>query len=228
MIPVLLATLLTLGAFSFTRWLGVKSGHHPLVNPILLAAALILATLFAAKIEYRAYRQAAEPLRWLLGPAIVALAVPIWRQRLRLKENALAISLSVIGGATIGAGLGIAAGTISGLPIQVTLAIAPKTTTSPFAIKIMEQLGGSATLAAVFVILSGAVTAMFLPGLMTLVGMKDPAARGLGLGVAGHIVGTQRAATENAVSGSLAALGMALTGLATAVIVPVGWRLIFG
>ncbi len=227
-LTVLLATVLTLGAFALTRWLGRRSGHHPLVNPILLAAALVLAVLWFARIEYPVYRAAAEPLRWLLGPAIVALALPIWRERARLRQHFVAISLAVVGGAVAGAALGIAAGLLLGLPLQLVLAIAPKTTTSPFAIKIMEQLGGSPTLAAVFVILSGAVSAMFLPGLLTLAGIRDPAARGLGLGVSGHIVGTQRAATEHPLSGSLAALAMALTGLATAVIVPVAWRLLFG
>jgi putative effector of murein hydrolase len=224
---ILFATVLTLAAFALTRWLGARSGHHPLVNPILLAAALVLAGLYAASMDYRVYRIAAEPLRWLLGPAIVALALPIWRERHRLRAHAVAISLSVLGGATLGAGLGIGAALALGLPQQLVLALAPKTTTSPFAIKIMEQLGGSPTLAAVFVILSGAVSAIFLPGLLTVAGIRQPEARGLALGGAGHIVGTQRAATESPVSGSLAALAMALTGLATAVIVPVAWRFIF-
>ncbi len=228
MIAVLLASLLTLGAFAITRWLGAKSGHHPLVNPILLAALLVLAVIYGAGSDYTRYRAAAEPLRWVLGPAIVALALPIWRERARLKAQARAITLTIISGAGLGAGLGIGAGALLHLPLPVTLALAPKTTTSPFAIKIMEQLGGSPTLAAVFVILSGAVSAMFLPGLLTLLRVRDPAARGLALGVSGHIVGTQRAATENPLSGSLAALGMALTGLATAVIVPLAWRWLFG
>lgn len=228
MMPILLATLLTLGAFRFTRWLAVKSGHHPLVNPILLAAGLVLALLSAARIDYPVYRVAAEPLRWLLGPAIVALALPVWRERARLRDHAVVIGLSIAGGALLGAGLGIGAGMLLGLPDSLVLALAPKTTTSPFAIKIMELLGGSPTLAAVFVILSGAVSALLLPGLLTLVRITDPVARGLALGVSGHIVGTQRATTENALSGSLAALAMALTGLATAVIVPIVWRLLFG
>jgi putative effector of murein hydrolase len=225
---ILFATVLTFAAFAFTRWLGTKSSHHPLVNPILLAALLVLLGLRAAGMDYRIYRIAAEPLRWLLGPAIVALALPIWRERARLKAHAVAIALSIICGATIGAGLGIAAATLLGLPPHLVLALAPKTTTSPFAIKIMEQLGGNATLAAVFVILSGAVAAMLLPGLLTLCRIREPEARGLALGGAGHIVGTQRAATESPVSASLAALAMALTGLATAIIVPVAWRLLFG
>jgi putative effector of murein hydrolase len=227
MINIILATMLTLAAFAFTRWLGARSGHHPLVNPILLAAALVLAMLAILKIEYPAYKAAAEPLRQLLGPAIVALALPIWRERVRLQAHARAIGIAVITGATIGAALGIAASVALGLPQQTVLAMAPKTTTSPFAIKIMELLGGSPTLAAVFVILSGGICALFLPALLTLLGIRDPEARGLALGGAGHIVGTQRAATESSVSGSLAALAMALTGLATAAIVPLMWRALF-
>ncbi len=228
MMAIFLATVLTLGAFALTRWLGAKSGHHPLVNPILLAAGLVLAVIYGAGSEYRIYRVAAEPLRWVLGPAIVALALPIWRERARLKAQARAIGLTIICSSGMGAALGIGAGMLLHLPLPVTLAMAPKTTTSPFAIKIMEQLGGSPTLAAVFVILSGAVSAMFLPGLLTVLRVHDPAARGLALGVSGHIVGTQRAATENPLSGSLAALAMALTGLATAMIVPLAWRWLIG
>jgi putative effector of murein hydrolase len=218
-----IATALTLISFAISRWLAARAGHHPLVNPILLAAVLVIGGLFLIQMNYPTYREGAEPLRWFMGPAIVALALPIWRERERLRTRPMAIALGIIFGATVGAALGIAAGTLFGLPIKIVLALAPKTTTSPFAIKIMEQLGGSSTLAAIFVILSGAVCAMLLPSLLTLVGVRDPAARGLALGSAGHIVGTQRATTESPISGSLAALAMALTGIATAVIVPILW-----
>ncbi len=227
MIDIVGATALTLVAFAFTRWLGTRSGHHPIVNPILLAAALVLGVLAMMKIDYPTYKASAEPLRQLLGPAIVALALPIWRERARLQAHAKAILIAILGGATIGAALGIAVSVALGLPQQTVLAMAPKTTTSPFAIKVMEQLGGSPTLAAVFVILSGGICAMMLPSLLTLLGIRDPEARGLALGGAGHIVGTQRAATESPISGSLAALAMALTGLATAAIVPLMWRALF-
>jgi putative effector of murein hydrolase len=223
LIIIAIATVLTLAAFAFTRWLAVRADHHPLVNPILLAAALVIGGLFLIHMNYPTYREGAEPLRWFMGPAIVALALPIWRERARLRTRPLAIALGILFGATVGAVLGIAAGILFGLPTKIVLALAPKTTTSPFAIKIMDELGGSATLAAIFVILSGGVCALLLPSLLTLVGVRDPAARGLALGCAGHIVGTQRASTESPISGSLAALAMALTGLTTAVIVPILW-----
>jgi putative effector of murein hydrolase len=225
MIEIVLATVLTFAAFALTRWIGVRTGNHPFVNPILFAAIIVLVMVYAAGFDYQSYSAAAKPLRWLLGPSIVALAIPIWRQRRRLAQDAGLILSTVVGTAILGATLGAGAAWLLGLPPGLVLALSTKTTTSPFAIKIMDLLGGPAVLAAVFIALAGTVAAIFLPGALTMAKITDPAARGIALGGAGHIIGTQRAMEEGPVSGSMAALAMALMGLVTAVIVPLGWRL---
>jgi putative effector of murein hydrolase len=228
MTQVLLAVALTLLAFALAQRLSASAGHHPFANPILLATALIGAALWAGAMPLAHYSEATQGFKLLLSWAIVAMAVPIWRQRGRLRAEAGPLLLAIGIGAVVGALSAVGGAALLGLGSSLGLPLAAKSVTSPFAIALMQELGGAPALAAVLVIITGMIGAVLLPFAFAWTGLHDPAARALGYGVAAHIVGTQRASSEDEATGPLAALAMALTGVVTALGLPLLWPLLIG
>jgi putative effector of murein hydrolase len=228
---VLVATLLALGLTVLGYVLGLAAARatnqHPLANPVLIGAVVVAGVLWAASVPYARYADGAGLLRWLLGPAITAMALPIWRLRHSLRAQAVPILRGLVIGTLAGAALGYAGGRLLGLSEPSVMALATKSVTSPFAIAVMDRLGGPADLAAVVVIVTGIIGAILLPPLFNLAGIRNPVARGLGYGIAAHIVGTQRATAEDATAGALAGLAMALAGVLTAVALPLAWPWLF-
>jgi putative effector of murein hydrolase len=223
---MMIAIALTLASYLVAGAAARRLNFHPLANIIGLAALLICGVLAATRTPVQDYVSAAQPLQWMLGPAIVAMALPLWRHRAALRAQsvrlALVISVSALVGIISAAGLAW----LLGLPAPLRQALSTKSVTSPYAIALMEQLGGPAVLAAGLVIVTGIIGAMLLPPMFNLLGIDDAEQRGVGLGAAAHIVGTQRALLESPSSGALAGLTMALMGLATVLLLPWLWRLI--
>jgi putative effector of murein hydrolase len=167
-------------------------------------------------------------VHFLLGPATVALAVPLYLQLERVKRSALAIAASILLGSLTASISAVAIVWLLGGGRDSIVSIAPKSVTAPVAMGIAEQLGGLPSLTAVLVILTGIIGAMLGPPLMNRLGVKDWAARGLAMGTASHGIGTARALQVNAVAGAFAGLAMGLNALATAILVPALWHLLFG
>ncbi|MCH8683848.1 LrgB family protein [Pedomonas mirosovicensis] len=221
----ILATML---AYGVALRLGKLTRQHPLANPILIAALLLIAGLALARLPVRGYMSSVEPLRWLLGPATVAFGLPIYRQR------ALIISA---GKALIGAILiGSLAGIVSAVGLAKLLDLSPvtiralsaKSITSPFAIAVMERLGGPAELAAGLVIVTGLLGAILLPVLLKRERERDPESYALALGLSAHIVGSQHVARIAPQALSIASLALTLAGLATTLLLPLLWPWIAG
>ncbi len=196
---------------------------HPLANPVLWAVVLLAALLWATGIPYERYFEGAQFIHVLLGPATVALAVPLYRALGMLRQcwRAVAVALpAAVLVASLGAiGLGLAFGAS-----EATIAsLAPKSVTTPIAMGISERIGGLPSLTAVLVILTGLVGAVLGPPLLSALRVRDPAARGLALGAAAHGVGTARAFNESPETGAHASLAMGLAGVLTAVLLPLVW-----
>jgi predicted murein hydrolase (TIGR00659 family) len=220
----LFALGLTLLAFQFALWLYRRSGWL-LLQPVMVAMLLVVATLSACGLDYPTYRQGAAPIALLLGPATVALAVPLYLNLKRIRLLLLPILLTVlIGGAlTVLLTLLIAYGLGARMPVLMSLST--KSVTMPIAMLVTEQLKGIVPLAAVLVMLTGVLGTALGPLLLRWAGVDHPAARGLSYGINAHAIGTARALEEGEESGAFAALAMSLLGVLTAVLLPLamGW-----
>lgn len=224
----LLHLTVTLAAYRAGSIAFVRSGSHPLCNPVLLAVLLIVPFLILTDTPYRRYFEGAQFVHFMLGPATVALAVPLYRQIETVRRSAFAIGVSLAAGSITAAVTAVLLAWLFGGVRDTLVALAPKSVTAPVAMGIAERLGGLPSLTAVVVILTGIVGAMLGPILLTRLGVTDWRARGLALGTASHGIGTARALHVHPVAGAFAGLAMGLNALATALLLPLAWRWMFG
>ena len=159
-------------------------------------------------------------MHFLLGPATVSLAVPLYRQLERVRRSAAALAASILVGSLTAAGTAVGIGWAMGASRDTLIALAPKSVTAPVAMGIAEALGGLPSLTAALVILTGVLGAMLGPLVLDLVGVRDWAARGVAMGTASHGIGTARAISVREVAGAFAGLAMGLNALATALLLP--------
>ncbi len=223
----LLHLALTLVAYRAGFLIYKRQGYNPLFNPVLIAVVIVVSVLLATKTSYQTYFQGAQFVHFLLGPATVALAVPLYRQVERVRRSAFAILASLLAGSVTAALSAVGIVWLLGGGRKSIASIAPKSVTAPVAMGIAERIGGLPSLTAVLVILTGVLGAMLGPPLLNRLGIKDWAARGLAIGTASHGIGTARALQVNEVAGAFSGLAMGLNALATSVLVPVLWRLLF-
>ncbi|BCD86985.1 membrane protein [Pseudomonas solani] len=211
---------LTLGAYQLALLLFEKT-RSVLAQPVLVGTLLVVAALLACDIDYATYRSASSMLWLLLGPATVALAVPLYLNLPRIRQLFWPVLIALAVGGTVTLALTLLLAHLLGAGHAMLMTLAPKSVTSPIAILVAEQLGGSASLAAVFVMITGVLGAALGPALLRMARVTHPAARGLALGLTAHAVGTAQALQENSETGAFAALAMSLAGVATAVLLPV-------
>lgn len=223
----LLHLTLTLVAYQAGFWIYRRGKLNPLLNPVLIAVCIVVGLLLATKTRYQTYFEGAQFVHFLLGPATVALAIPLYRQFETVKHSAPAVIFSIFAGSLTASLSAVFIVWVAGGAQDTIVSIAPKSVTAPVAMGIAEQLGGLPSLTAVLVIITGITGAMLGPPLMNLLGIHDWAARGLAMGTASHGIGTARALQVNEVAGAFAGLAMGLNALATALMLPVIWRLIF-
>jgi len=223
----LAALTATLVAYQAGAWAHRRCGGNPLLNPVLLAVILLAALLLATGTDYRVYFAGAQFVHFLLGPATVALAVPLYNQCRQIRRSAGAILAALVTGSLFAAGSAVAIGWALGTSRATLVSLAPKSVTTPVAMGIAEELAGLPSLTAAIVILTGIVGAMLATWTLNLVGVRDWRARGFAVGVAAHGIGTARALQVNEVAGAFAGLAMGLNALATAILVPLLWRVLF-
>jgi len=211
---------LTLAAYLIGDWLATLSGRNPLANPVLIAIVIVIAVLRLTGTPYDRYFEGAQFVHVLLGPATVALAIPMIRHRVLIRRNIQAIVIALLVGSATGIVSALGIGALVGLSPATLLSVAPKSVTAAIAMGISEKIGGIASLTAVLVILTGIVGSVLVTPLMNLLGVRDYAARGFAAGLASHGIGTARALSVDETAGTFAGLAMALNGLATALLVP--------
>jgi len=216
----LLGLTLTLCAYLFAQWVYARCGFSPLANPVAIAIALISLVLVASGMSYQRYFAGAQFVHFLLGPATVALAVPLARQVPRLRQSLFPLACAMLCGCVTAIVSAVGVAVLLGASPELAASIAPKSATTPIAMAISEHLGGVPALTAVLVIgtgIFGAITARFL---MHALGVKSHAAQGLALGVASHGIGTARAFQVSPEMGAYAGLGMGMNGVLTALLAP--------
>ncbi len=223
----LLHLTLTLAAFVLASIVYRRLQMNPFVNPVLLSVIAIVLILQTTGTSYDTYFEGAQFVHFLLGPATVALAVPLYRQFDRVRKSAVAIIVSLLCGSITSALSAIAVAWLLGAKTVSIVSVAPKSVTAPVAMGISEQLGGLPSLTAVIVILTGIIGAMLGPPILNWLGIHDWSARGFAIGTASHGIGTARALQVNELAGAFSGLAMGLNALATAILLPILWNLFF-
>jgi predicted murein hydrolase (TIGR00659 family) len=217
--PLLWLTI-TLVAYAIADRVSAASGRHPIANPVLHSVWMIAAVLTLSGTPYRTYFDGAQFVHFLLGPATVALAVPLYENRRIVMRSIGPMFASLIVGSVTALLSAILIARAFGMPSSVLVSLAPKSVTAGVAMGISERLGGDPALTAVIVILTGIIGAIVVTPLMDRLGIADWRARGFAAGLASHGIGTARAFQVHPLAGTFAGIAMGLNALLTALIVP--------
>jgi predicted murein hydrolase (TIGR00659 family) len=216
----LTALTATLVAYQAGVWLQRRANGNPLVNPVLIAVTVLVAVLEITGTSYRRYFAGAQFINFLLGPAVVALAIPLHRRMDLIRRAARPIALAVAAGGLVAMFSAAASAWLFGAPEEVVRSLAPKSTTAPVALGLSKELGGIPALTAALTILTGIIGAILGQAVAGLVRVRDERALGLALGVASHGIGTARALQLSETAGAFASLGFALNATFTAAVLP--------
>lgn len=199
-------------------------------NPVFWTVLVIAAVLLATGVPYPTYFAGAQFIHFLLGPAVVALAWPLWQRRSELRQRWGRLLLAALAGGAATAGSAVALGWAVGLPVDVLLSLAPKSVTAPVAMGIAEKIGGIPALAAVFAVMAGLIGALAGKYLFDLCRIPLDAAgwtaRGFALGTVSHGIGAARAMQVNADAGAYAGLALGLQVVLASLLLPLLFRLL--
>lgn len=194
--------------------------HAPWANPVLWSVIAIGTALLMTRTPYQTYFAGAQFIHVLLGPAVVALAWPIWERRSELRARGGALLMAAICGGAAAAGSAVAIGWAFGLPGDILRSLAPKSVTAPVAMGIAEQLGGIPALAAIFAVLTGIVGALSAKYLFDALAIRSRPVRGFALGTVSHGIGAARAIQVDADAGAYAGLALGLQVLLASLLIP--------
>lgn len=210
----------TLVVWQVALRIGGLFGASPLGNPMLISVTILAAILLATGTPYSAYFQGAQYIHFLLGPATVALALPMHANLARIRRSARAIIPALLAGSVTACVSAMLIARYLGAPRVVTLSLAPKSVTTPIAMGVAEQIGGQPSLAAVFVLLTGLSAILLIPLAARVAGIRDDRALGLAAGMAGHGLATARMLMVSETAGAFGGLAIGLNGLITSLLVP--------
>lgn len=211
--------LLTVAVYVLTLLVSKKI-RSPFTNPVFLSTALIIAVLFGSHISYQEYTPAKNIMTYLLGPATVALAVPIYENRLLIQKYLFPAMAGILAGTitTIVAAILLAKWFLFSRSMIVSVTI--KSITVPVAAEIGKLIGGNSSLIVAFVIITGMFGAMFAPKLLNLLKVHHPFARGISIGTISHGIGTSEAVKEGEVEGAVSGAAMGIAAIITSLIIP--------
>lgn len=222
----LLGLTVTLLAYQCAYWLYIKARMNPLANPVAISVAVLVALLWFTDTPYETYFEGAQFVHFLLGPATVALAVPLFANLARMRRDLVPLAGALLAGSmtAVVSAMGIA--WLAGAGPETVLSLAPKSVTTPIAMGIAEKLGGLPSLTAVLVVSTGIVGAVLARSVLVWLRIEDHAVSGFALGVAAHGIGTARAFQVSPTMGAFAGLAMGLNGIITAILFPLLLKLL--
>lgn len=212
--------VVTIATYAIGQRVHRLCGNAPIASPVLIAIVLVAALVLATGASYQTYYSGAQFLTFLLGPATIALAVPLAKHLPVVRPNLSSISMALLAGSVTSMVSGVAIVWLLGGSRIVALSMAPKAVTTPIAMAISEQIGGMPALTAALAILGGIVAAVTGQKVLHVLRINDWRARGLAAGVAGSGVAASQVAASNEVAAAFAALGLGLNGLLTALLAP--------
>lgn len=214
---------LTLVVYLLFRALQQRALGNPVLNPVLLATATIIALMTVSGRSYEDYHSGGAWLLWLLGPATVALAIPLYLNFAQVRSVLMPMLAALIAASFTAVLSAIAIGIALGATPETIASLAPKSVTTPIAMAIAAEIGGIPALAAVFVIFTGIIGAIFGSAIFNALGIKDPRARGFAMGIAAHGIGTARAFQVSWQAGTFSGIAMTINGILTALLLPLIW-----
>ena len=217
---------LTIGSYLIADFIYRKSNLFPLLNPVAISVLLVSLILIFFNIQYERYFDGAKFIHFLLGPATVALAVPIYKKWDLIVSNSKAIFISLIIGSNFAILVTYSLSLYFELPRELILSLLPRSVTAPIAMGISEIIGGIPSLTAIITLITGVIGASLGIFVFDLIKLKNMDARGFSLGLASHGIGTARAMSKNKNAGVFAAVGMGLSGLVTSILVPLFLKII--
>ena len=218
---------LTIGSYLIADFIYRKSNLFPLLNPVALSVLLVSLILISFNIQYERYFDGAKFIHFLLGPATVALAIPIYRKWDLIVSNSKAILISLILGSFFAIFITYVLSLQFKLQEELIFSLLPRSVTAPIAMGISEIIGGIPSLTAIITLITGVVGASLGVFVFDLMKLKKMEARGFSLGLASHGIGTARAMSRDKNAGVFAAVGMGLSGLITSIIVPLFLKILF-
>ena len=198
-----------------------RANFLPLLNPMPVAVALLVTLLLATHTPYQTYFDGAQFVHFLLGPATVALAIPLYNYYAKLKQLLIPVLGALLIGSTTAIISAVGFGWLFGLSHETLLSLAPKSITTPIAMGVSEQIGGLPSLTAVLVIFTGIIGATMAKEVLDLLHIQDNSICGFAMGLSSHGLGTARAFQLHDEAGAFSGLAMGLNGLATAILTPI-------
>lgn len=211
---------LTLVIYCISMKLFIKSKYNPVFNPVVLSVVVIMSILLITKTTYEEYFAGGKIIHFLLGPATVALAVPLYQQLPRIKKLWLPILITVILSVFISGLSSVALADYFGASLSTQLSLAPKSVTAPVAMGISDFLGGIPSLTAALTVSTGLIGALIGSKIFTIMSIKDDAVKGMAMGLTSHGIGSARAFQISQEMGAFAGLGMALSTFTSALLLP--------
>jgi putative effector of murein hydrolase len=221
----LLWLVVTLAAYVVGRVIQQACKGSALASPVLIAIVLVAVVVLATRTSYKSYFAGAQFINFLLGPATIALAIPLARNARLVRENLHSIGLALLAGSVTSIVSGVGIVWLLGGSRTVALSMAPKAVTTPIAVAVSQQIGGVPALTAALAILGGIIAAVVGQEMLHGLQVRDWRAHGLAAGIAGSGVAAAQVAARNELGAAFAALGIGLNGLLTAILVPVLVRL---
>lgn len=223
----LLSLTLTLTIFCIATQVHRRLKRPTILHPIVVSVTLLVLILRATETPYETYFEGAQFIHFLLGPATVALAVPLYRQVEKVRRNAFPLAAGLACGSLSCIAMTIVIGLIFHIDPQLLATMAPKSVTTPVAMAVTREIGGLPSLTAALVLMTGIVGALLGPPLLDRLGIRDEAARGFALGTASHGFGTAQAFQEGEVTGAFSGLAMGFNALFMSVLLPLLWAILF-
>lgn len=215
----LFPVLLTLGTYQFGLWCQRKT-RHALCNPLLIATILSIAVLAATGFDPKVYQTGTAGISWLLTPATVCLAVPLYEQLKVLKKHLPAILVGVVSGVVTSLLSIFLLCRLFRLEDVVTISLLPKSITTAIALALTEQSGGISALTTFAIVITGILGNLSGSAFCKLMKLTDPVAQGVGFGTASHVIGTSRAMEVDPLTGAVSSLSLAVAGILTAILFP--------
>lgn len=215
----LFAILLTFGTYEVGRLIQKKTGV-PALNPILIAAVLCGVVLVAVGMPNQVYQSNCEAFSWLLTPATVCLAIPLYAQFSRLRHDLPAILAGVAAGTFVSMGFVWVMARLCNLGDVLTASLLPKSITTAMGIVVSESTGGEPAVTTAAIILTGILGSIFGPWLCKVLRLHWPAAQGVAFGTSAHVIGTSKAAEISQTAEAVSSLSLVFAGILTAIICP--------
>jgi predicted murein hydrolase (TIGR00659 family) len=223
--PLLWLTV-TLVVYAAADAFSLATNRHPLANPVLHSIWVVGVFLTFTGTSYTTYFSGAQFVHFLLGPATVALAVPLYENRRTVMTAVVPMLFALIVGCITAIVSVVVFAELAGLPREIVLSLAPKSVTAGVAMGISETLGANPAITAVATVLTGITGAIVVTPLMNRMGFTDFRARGFAAGLASHGIGTARAFQVDEVAGVFAGIAMGLNALVTSLLVPLAATLL--